>query len=58
MHIIKRQEKYKLFWSATEELNEDLKELKKSFLHKSVMVNVDDEYDEMDEEERKSKAAL
>lgn len=55
---IVKQDKFKLYWSATEELNEDLKELKKTFLLKSVMVNVDDEFDEMDEEEKKSKAAL
>ncbi|KAL4469814.1 hypothetical protein ABPG72_022134 [Tetrahymena utriculariae] len=53
-----KQENFKCYWSATEELNDDLKELKKTFLHKSVLINVDDDYDEMDDQERKSKQAL
>lgn len=53
-----RKEGFKLYWSATEELNEDLKELKKVFMHKSVMINLEDDFDEMNEEERKGKEAL
>jgi len=47
-----------LFWSVTEELSEDLKEIKKTFMNKSVMVNIDDDFDNMDDQERKTQQAL